>query len=136
MLDHRGAISLEVCTVEEMGDAEGFTCPNGEFIRLREDVYEAACRGAARSRFTIAHEIGHWHLHTNVPLLHARTGVNIPAFRLSEPQANQYAAELLMPPKFFSRSDTVPLVMSRHGVSASAAEFRLDYLQREGLFEK
>ena len=88
-----GIVEFEVLSMKDMGDAEGYTCPNGTFICLREDVYEAACMGDSRARFTVAHEIGHLDLHTNVPIYHARSGVSIPPYMLSEPQANQYAAE-------------------------------------------
>ncbi len=124
-------VSLEIWPVGSMNGAEGETCPSGDFIRLREDVYNAAWAGEARARFTVAHEIGHWHMHTNVTLARAQPGERVPGFRASEPQANQYAAELLMPTKFFKPNDTALMVMMRHGVSAQAAEIRLRYLKEE-----
>lgn len=124
---------FEVCDCHEMGTAEGLTCPKGTFIALREDVYEGAIGGDGRDRFTAAHELGHRVLHTNVPLARATSSGRVDAFKRSEPQANQFAAGLLMPRKFFQRSDTTMIVMARHGVSQPAADNRLEYLRRRGL---
>jgi Zn-dependent peptidase ImmA (M78 family) len=122
-------VRLEICSHLEMGAAEGLTCPRGEFIRLREDVYEAACRGEGRARFTVAHELGHLLLHANAPLARA-SGTERP-FSLSEPQANRFAATLLMPAKFISPTDNQRSVATRHGVSLEAAAHRLRDLQKK-----
>jgi Zn-dependent peptidase ImmA (M78 family) len=116
----------------EMGSAEGYTYPNGSCIVLREDVYRGAWRNNRRDRFTAAHEFGHWVLHTNQPLARAQDGVNIPGYRLSEPQANHFASEILMPKRFFSTYDSATDVMNRHDVSYKAAEVRLSYLRSSG----
>lgn len=128
-----GLFSFGVRSVEEMGEIEGLTCPLGTRIDLREDVYVKACSGDARARFTVAHEVGHFFMHTNVPLARAMSGQSVKAYRCSEAQANQFAAELLMPRIFFSNADTVEAVVGRHGVSYEAAERRLGFLARRGL---
>lgn len=120
---------FEVGDADEMGGAEGLTCPKGEFIMLRSDVYRGAINDDGRDRFTAAHELGHRMLHTNVPLARAMTSGRIDAFKRSEPQANQFAAGLLMPRRFFRKSDTPMIVMARHGVTQSAAENRLEFLR-------
>lgn len=132
---------LEVFTLvsmsrEEMGPAEGYTDPDGSFIFLREDVYEGAWRGEVRHRFTAAHELAHWAIHTNIPLARARPEQSVPAYRLSEPQANQFASELLMPARFFTLGDDVDDVMERHGVGYQAASHRLNYLRSKGKIRK
>lgn len=127
-----GLLTLIVAEKAEMQSAEGYTDPGGEFIMLREDVYRGACAGRARDRFTAAHELSHWIIHTKIPLAREMPGQVVPKFRLSEPQANQHASELLMPAQFFSRFDTVQSVMERHGVSYQAASHRLEYLQKKG----
>jgi len=133
VMDQRlGLIRLEVGSREDMRGSEGHTCPKGEFIELREDVYAAAWRGDGRARFTAAHELGHLFLHTNVPLARAEDSRAERPFRLSEPQANQFAAELLMPRSFFSRHDDESAVMERHGVSREAAGNRLAFLVKKG----
>jgi Zn-dependent peptidase ImmA (M78 family) len=132
VLDQKlGLLRLEVGTQIEMGAAEGHTCPNGTFIELRQDVYKAAWAGDGRARFTAAHELGHFVMHTNTPLARA-TAATAQPYRRSEPQANQFAAEILMPPRFFRLSDDPNEVMDRHGVSYEAACNRLRYLHSRG----
>jgi Zn-dependent peptidase ImmA (M78 family) len=135
MVDRLEMFELEIASPQEMGSNEGETCPSGTLIRLREDVYIKACAGEGRARFTVAHELGHWHMHTGVKLARSEQGERVPGYMASEPQANQYAAELLMPLQFFKANDTPMEVMMRHGVSASAAQVRLDYLMRKGLIK-
>ena len=75
VLDQRlNVVRLEIGSKADMREAEGHTCPNGEFIELREDVYEAAWSGDGRARFTAAHELGHYVLHTDIPLARATQG--------------------------------------------------------------
>jgi len=131
-MDRHGFFRLEVGSHAEMRDDEGRACPRGEFIELREDVYEKAWDGDGRARFTVAHELGHWCLHSNVVLPRAKHEVEIPHFRLSEPQANQFAAGLLMPDFIFGPEDMEQVVMRRHGVSYEAAKTRLRYLRGKG----
>lgn len=133
VLDNRlNCFTLVAMDKTEMGPAEGYTDPDGKFIWLREDVYCGAWAGGGRHRFTAAHELSHWAIHTNIPLARAMPNQNLPPYRLSEPQANQFAGELLMPAKFFLLSDNVHGVMERHGVSYQAASNRLNYLRKKG----
>jgi Zn-dependent peptidase ImmA (M78 family) len=133
VLDHRlGLVRFEVGSKQEMGRAEGYTCPNGDFIMLREDVYAGVCAGEGRPRFTAAHELGHWAMHTNIPLARARKGDGTPSFRLAEPQANQFAAEFLMPECFIDALDDEDDLIQRFGVSWEAARNRLRYLHKNG----
>ncbi|WP_299855347.1 ImmA/IrrE family metallo-endopeptidase [uncultured Roseobacter sp.] len=133
VLDQRlDLVRFEVGSRKEMGSAEGYTCPNGEFIMLREDVYHSACAGEGRARFTCAHELGHWAMHTNIPLARAKSGDGTPSFRLAEPQANQFAAEFLMPASFISHIDDEDDIMLRFSVSWEAARNRLRYLRKNG----
>lgn len=137
VLDHKlNLVRLEVGDQAEMRLAEGHTCPRGEFIELREDVYHAAWVGDGRARFTAAHELGHFVMHTNVPLARAMPEEDVRPFRRSEAQANQFAAELLMPPRFFLPIDDERSVMDRHGTSWEAASNRLDYLRKKDKIPK
>lgn len=124
-------VEFQVWSHEEMGAAEGYTCPKGEFIALREDVYEAACAGDGRARFTAAHELGHFILHSNRPLARLPERASVKPYRLAEPQANQFAAELLMPREFMQRTDSAHDVVNRHGVSTEAAKMRLRFMQQK-----
>lgn len=133
VLDQRlGLLNCEVGSHQEMGRAEGYTCPKGEFIMLREDVYEGVWAGEGRARFTTAHELGHWAMHTNIPLARAKRGDGTPSFRLAEPQANQFAAEFLMPECFIDAWDEEDDLVQRFGVSWEAARNRLRYLHKNG----
>ena len=135
VLDQRlGLLNFQVGSREEMGMAEGYTCPTGKFIMLREDVHEGVWAGAGRDRFTTAHELGHWVMHTNIPLARARHGDGTPAFRLAEPQANQFAAEFLMPECFIDACDKDHDLIERFGVSREAARNRLRYLHENRRF--
>ena len=132
ILDHRlEFLSLEVGSRGEMGDAEGLTCPEGTFIRLREDVYRQAWDGNGRARFTAAHELGHHVLHAGAPLARVKQSERYPPYRLSEPQANFFAASILMPRRFVTDVDDARTVAKRHGVSQAAAINRLKYLGRK-----
>ena len=62
-----------------------------------------------RIRFTIAHEIGHFILHTNNKIfvdssrIYFRNQVSSKATDIKEIQANKFASELLVPKKFLLR---------------------------------
>ncbi|MBZ3693395.1 ImmA/IrrE family metallo-endopeptidase [Phyllobacterium calauticae] len=121
-------VELRIRSKEEMGAYEGYTDPEGKFIALRQDVYENAWEENGRDRFTVAHELGHYFLHTGMPMARASDDRREKAFILSEPQANQFAAELLMPRCFIELNDTVQTIMSRHAVSNEAAQNRLRFM--------
>lgn len=125
-------LRLEIETKQQMNEAEGYTCPNGTFIRLREDVYNGAWSGNGRDRFTAAHELGHFAMHTGTPLARATRQDDVPSYRLAEPQANQFAAELLMPVEWVRRSDSGQELAARFGVSHEAACRRLGQLIKRG----
>ena len=123
--NHLNFTEMLIAERGEMGAAEGYTCPRGSFIMLREDVYTGAWEGDARARFTVAHELGHLFLHRNVPLARIKRRDKVPAYARAEPQANTFAAALLMPRALMLRYTTVPAVQNAFGVSKRAAEHRL-----------
>ncbi|MBW4706166.1 ImmA/IrrE family metallo-endopeptidase [Roseobacter sp. YSTF-M11] len=125
--------SFQVGTVTEMGSAEGFTCPRGSFIRVREDVYDEALGGGHRARFTLAHEFGHYLLHTgqNQPFERAMPGQKLRAFESAEKQADRFAGTLLMPKGLITIFDTPETVSFKFGVSKAAATVRLDKISKE-----
>ena len=60
--------------------------------------------GETRKRFTVAHELGHYYLHSNNPLfvdkvfaVKLRDHISSEAISIEEIEANAFAAELLMP---------------------------------------
>lgn len=90
---------LQILPRAEMGECLGLAYPKEHKIILREDVYQGAAEGVGMHRFTVAHEIGHYFLHTDRSVVLARTSPNecIPAYKDPEWQANCFAGELLMP---------------------------------------
>ncbi|MFZ2160994.1 MAG: ImmA/IrrE family metallo-endopeptidase [Sideroxyarcus sp.] len=118
-MPHRG---VEACCI-----------PENLEICIREDVYEHACRNEPRARFTIIHEFGH------LILGHRRTvnreeGATLQTFEDSEWQANQFAAEFLMPLELINKQG-----LSNSGelerffnVSGIAADKRVRQLTKRG----
>lgn len=75
---------------------------NGSIIVDGEDdftVYLSQYTGPLRDRFTIAHEIGHYILHSNL----GKKRIQVPRYgqNLVETEANYFAAGFLMPQKQF-----------------------------------
>lgn len=132
VLDQRmGLVRLELGTKADLGPFEGLTDKDGAFIVLREDVYEDAWRDDGRARFTVAHELGHFFLHTQIPMARASLERKVAPFRLSEPQANQFASELLMPRAFMQFDDTPGIVARRHATSMEAASNRIKFMREK-----
>ena len=110
---------------EELPDAYAKTLPTGEII-IRRSVYERACAGSGRDRFTIAHELGHCFLHLDqISMARAATSAD-KNYNNSEWQANEFAAQLLMP--FSLVKDNYCLsdeeLAERFGVSRECAKYR------------
>lgn len=56
-------VTFEIVDCASMGDKHGETLIGRNVIRIREDVYDRACKGYGRDRLTMAHELGHLLLH-------------------------------------------------------------------------
>lgn len=119
--------NYEILPVDEMGSCYGITYPEKHLIELREDVYDRAVAGIARDRFTVAHEIAHYLLHTPKTVAFARTNANekVPAYLDPEWQANAFAGELLAPPDLI-KGLTCTEVVTLCGVSRKVAEIQLN----------
>lgn len=102
-------------------------------------IYLSPFTSVLRDNFTIAHELGHLHLH--VPLFLKenpdKKEVRVNRFGNDKPelQANRFAAALLMPEDKFMKVakqnnwNAVALSV-RFSVSSAAAQFRVDSLRR------
>lgn len=113
---------LEIVEDDELPGREAEMCPTGFCIRVRESVYMKAMEGDCHSRFTLAHEAGHFFLHRFQHLafglpLH---GINTPAYCNSEWQANTFARYFLVPDSRASGLD-VSQVELLFGVSKPVA---------------
>jgi len=86
---------LDVQDHRMMGDEEGRMVAGKNSIVLREDVYEGACNGNRRARFTCCHELGHFLLHREVTMARTREEHH-KIFYDSEWQADTFAGTLLM----------------------------------------
>ena len=101
-----------------------------------------AQRSVGRRRFTIAHELGHWHLHCHDVDAHARfcrsdevggSATEARAAKAIEREANRFAAALLMPKELVCREAqkfnvNLALLARRFDVSGPAMQVRLESL--------
>jgi len=110
---------------------EACCVPERLLITFSNITYEKACSDDPRARFTVIHELGH------ILLAHTRTfnredGKKIEAFEDSEWQANQFAAEFLMPLTHMSANGytTTDELILNYQVSHPAAERRITQLSK------
>ncbi|RQW70335.1 ImmA/IrrE family metallo-endopeptidase [Halomonas sp. YLB-10] len=118
-------LDLEVLEDDELPDEEAKTFPDTRLVQVRQSVYDAAFDGHARSRFTLAHELGHYFMHRDQPASFSRA-TNFPIFCDSEWQADRFASELLIDRRLFDSSWSVEQIMETFGVSRKAAKIALD----------
>lgn len=103
-------------------NAHAYTNMDKHEIVIREDVYERARMGKGRDRFTIAHEIGHYILHSNTnSLTRVYANETIKAYENLEWQANAFAGELLCPSNTL-RGMEINEIAQYYGVSIEAAK--------------
>lgn len=128
--------SVNYAEINEMPNEYGKTAPYNTNkvikITIRNDVYEAACNGDTRSRFTIAHEIGHALLHSNEQMAFSRSSQNHKTYCDSEWQANVAAAALLLPPDHANKLLFPHNCVEKCGISHKAAEHTLDNYAKHG----
>lgn len=119
--------SYEILSLSEMGDNHGATFPEKNLIQIREDVYEGALSGKGRDRFTIAHELGHFFLHSEIPLHARKFSSQRPrkTYCDSEWQADCFAGELLVPVSLSHRNLSEFELSDLCGVSLDAASCQL-----------
>ncbi len=100
--------------------------PSKNKIVVRNSVYEGACRGNGRDRFTIAHEIGHFFLHGDENVSFARLDETIFPFEDPEWQANTFAGELLVPVDLIKEM-SIEEISVKCKVSRQVAEIQKKY---------
>lgn len=97
------------------------------------DIYISNFSGPLRNRFSIAHELGHYYLHSNeggTPIRAARSGSN-----RCEWEANWFAAAFLMPEEQFKvicekYGNDLDYVAAHFLVSRKAADVRFESISR------
>ncbi len=112
---------------------EACCLPEKGVILLSERTYDMACRDNPRARFTVIHELGHLAL-SHARAFHRETAAPgaIKPYEDSEWQANQFAAEFLMPLADMQRKGltTTNDVMLEYHVSHAAAQRRVSQLAK------
>ncbi len=120
--------------IEYLGTPESWTAEDGSLYVHGPGDFEiliSAFTGPERDRFTIAHELGHYVLHSDAgekPLKATRFGSTRPEW-----EANWFAASFLMPAEHFRQTcrefrNDADLVAARYLVSSRAAEVRMECL--------
>ncbi|WP_019594108.1 ImmA/IrrE family metallo-endopeptidase [Thioalkalivibrio sp. ALM2T] len=137
LLEHKlekADISFDVVSRDAMGPDEARAWPDEHHLEIREDVYDNLHQDDPRSRFTIAHEIGHLVLHPGLSLARGKAPATHRHFEDSEWQADTFAAEFLMPVAIIQQCCSgVADIESVCGVSMHAAQIRHRAVSREGL---
>lgn len=112
----------------DMGNDHGRTYPDKRLICLRNDVYERACKGEPRDRFTLCHELGHLLMHRDISLSRIDPSSPPKIYCNSEWQADTFASHLLMPRCLLANYSTIHEASEAFGVSLDAAYARRDEL--------
>jgi Zn-dependent peptidase ImmA (M78 family) len=113
--------------------AEASCIPEDRVIYITLTTFEAVKRNDERARFTIFHELGHLLL-AHRRALHRDTTAEFPIFENSEWQADQFAAEILMPLEVIRAKNLTAAweLQAEFGVSHLAANKRLENLRKKG----
>jgi len=117
-------------TYQRMKNLEGMLLRDRRMIAVRDDIPEVG-----KSRFTIAHELGHWEMHPHLNQLQACTAADIYGYRGSpeELEANTFAAAFLMPDFLLTEQlrylsptlDTIKKLAERFTTSPTATAVRI-----------
>jgi Zn-dependent peptidase ImmA (M78 family) len=96
------------------------------YMRVKESVYDGACKDKGRDRFSIAHEIGHFMLSNiaGVRLQRNMTNRTVNICEDPEWQAEAFAGELLIPMKLV-QGMTSEMIAEKCKVSLAAARTQL-----------
>ena len=108
---------------------QGDTDITNHYMRIKESVYDGACSGNGRDRYSVAHEIGHYLLLYVMGYAFQRniSQRQLRAFEDPEWQAECFAGELLMPHHLISGMSIYDL-SDRCRVSLSAAATQIKFI--------
>lgn len=109
---------------------EASCLPEKRVIYITASVFEGVARNEERARFTIFHELGHLLL-AHSRSFHRDSTLDFPIWENSEWQADQFAAEILMPLDVIRAKNltTAGELRAEFGVSYTAASIRLAKLR-------
>lgn len=129
-------ITYDALEPEEMPyeDVEACWDPDTVTMHIRLDVFEKACSNDPRARFTVMHELGHGLLGHRRTINRSGNDRKPEIYEDSEWQANQFAAEILMPLDVMRRErlNTACKVENHFNVSSQAAAKRIKQLSQRG----
>jgi hypothetical protein len=113
---------------------EACCIPEDFYICIKDDVFKRACNDEPRARFTIIHEFGHLLLGHSRTMNREVSNQLLKTYEDSEWQANQFAAEFLMPLSLIKQNgfSNVGELESFFNVSRPAAERRMKQLKSRG----
>lgn len=131
-------IQLEVTDLQKMPNEYALTYPGEKIIILRQDTYDQACTGNPRSRFTIAHELGHLILHANtVPhFAFSQTPSNHSYQEDVEWQANEFAGWLMVDPCYTDLLKNPKVCSDGFGVSMETAGHMLEKIRKVKKYQR
>ena len=116
-------IDIYVLPDSELDNCYAKTNSSLSEIQISESTYDGAANGNPRDTFTLAHEFGHYLMHTPSRISFAR-GTFIKAYENPEWQANTFAGELLAPSKYIKKELSDEQIASQYGVSLSVARIQ------------
>jgi len=116
---------LEITDSHELGSKYALTIPEKKVVKVRQDVYEEACKGDPHHLFTLAHELGHAILHKDTTVSFARDTEIIKHCERPEWQANTFAGELIAPADEV-KGMTEDEVVSKYKCSYKVAQIQLE----------
>lgn len=118
----------------ELHETVAFAIPEKKLIVIRDDVYDNLHQGDPFARYTVVHEFSHIFLEHAITLHRGAQLGQHNWWEDSEWQANNLAAELLMPVEVIRRLEGKPLlIQAACGVSSKAAGYRVENLRKENL---
>lgn len=130
------AISYDVLEPSDMPNEGIEACwePYSITMYIRSDVFEGVCSNNPRSRFTVMHELGHGLLGHRRTINRSGEDRKPEIYEDSEWQANQFAAEFLMPLEVICklRINTALQIEQHFNVSGPAALRRMNQLMKRG----
>lgn len=131
---HRAGYTLHVADEESLEETAAFTVPDERLIVMRCDVYDGLSSDDPFARYTVVHEFGHIVLKHAISLHRGASLGTHQWYEDSEWQANNVAAEIMMPVPVVKRTGGRALLLQAEcGVSAQAANFRIKNLREEGV---
>lgn len=129
-------ITYDILDADEMPHAGVEACCNPQTLEIciRNDVYIDACFNDPRARFTVLHEFGHLILGHQRTINRETPNLELKTYEDSEWQADQFAAEFLMPYQVIKELNlnSVNLIMTHFNVSQPAAYRRINQLSKRG----